>query len=312
MKKVKKTSRKFIGFLVASTIIWFLTSLSKVYVTTLVLPVTYKELPQNKLFQTPPSKQIRLQIKATGFKIIKAKFKNKSIVLQTGNLKKKSTHAYYFLLSTQKISIQDQVLKEVEILGFLKDTVHLNLGSLTTKKVPLKTNFNINYQKGYDLLETIAVSPDSITVSGPETQINTIQFIEVKELTLNAVKANFYEKIAILKPTISKNIKINIDSVSVIGKVDKFTEGKFDVPYLVNNLPENTQLNTLHKKVTVAFVVALSNFNKIDENSFVISCDYAISEKNNLGYLLPKVISKPNLVKSVRIVPNKIDFLIQK
>ena len=36
------------------------------------------------------------------------------------------------------------------------------------------------------------------------------------------------------------------------------------------------------------------------------------SEKNNLGYLIPKIITKPDFIKSVKIIPTKIDFLIQK
>ena len=51
---------------------------------------------------------------------------------------------------------------------------------------------------------------------------------------------------------------------------------------------------------------------KVSKLSFKIECDYSVSEKNNLGYLIPKIIEKPDFIKSVKIIPTKVDFLIQK
>lgn len=71
-------------------------------------------------------------------------------------------------------------------------------------------------------------------------------------------------------------------------------------------------LTTLIESIEVDFVVALSNFTKVSETSFKIECDFNFSEANSLGYLIPKVIVKPDFIKSIKINPTKIDFLIQK
>ena len=70
-------------------------------------------------------------------------------------------------------------------------------------------------------------------------------------------------------------------------------------------------INTLNKKVQVTYIVGLSSFNKIDENSFQIECDYAMSASNRLGYLIPKVVLKSSEIKSYKLIPNEINFLIQ-
>ena len=70
-------------------------------------------------------------------------------------------------------------------------------------------------------------------------------------------------------------------------------------------------INTLNKKVQVTYIVGLSSFNKIDENSFQIECDYAMSSLNRLGYLIPKVVRKASEIKSYKLIPDEIDFLIQ-
>ena len=50
----------------------------------------------------------------------------------------------------------------------------------------------------------------------------------------------------------------------------------------------------------------------VSESSFLVECDFEVSEKNNLTYLIPKIISQPDFIKSVKIIPKEIDFLIQK
>lgn len=293
-------------------LIWLLITLSKEYVTTITFMVDYKKLPQNKLLQATPIKEIKLQVKATGFKLIRANILKKPIELHANNLLKKSSNLYYFLAKNQHQNIQKQLISQLKLQTISPDTIYLDLGSLTSKKVAVKPTLDIAYKIGYDVLEKIKLTPDSLLISGPKSQVENIKLINLKTLKLKDVKADFTQKVAIKKPINSEAIKFDTNFVTISGKVEKFTEGSFTVPFKITNISDTTQLKTLNKTVEIFYIVGLSNFNKIDENSFVVACDYSVSEKNNLSYLIPKVVAKPALIKSFRIVPNKIDFLIQK
>lgn len=312
MKGTKKVSKNFIGFLVASVLIWLLITLSKEYTTTIAYPVSYIKIPQDKLLQSTPKEGIDIVIKASGFKIITTKFKKKPIVLTANSLNRKSVTKYYFLTKNQLINIQKQLLSDVQLQQIIQDTLFLDLGTLGSKKIAIKPILDINYHIGYDISKKINIKPDSIIISGPESIINKIKFIETTILKLDDVKSDFEEKVEILMPKNEKNINFNKESITISGVVEKFTEGSFKIPYTIVNLPENLELKTLSKTVEVVFVVGLSNFNKINKDSFIVACDYNNAEKNNLSYLVPKVISKPNFLKSVKVVPTIIDFLIQK
>ena len=78
------------------------------------------------------------------------------------------------------------------------------------------------------------------------------------------------------------------------------------------NLPRKQIISTYPKEVKVVYQVALKDYNKITENSFVIQCDYRETMDNNLEYLVPKIIEKPNILFDVKIVPNKIEYLVKK
>ena len=291
---------------------WFLITLSREYTTSITFPVNYKNIPQDKLLQNKPIKEIDIIVKSTGFNLIRSGFGDKTITLNANSLRKKSTGSYYFLTRNQVSTIQKQLHSGLELQEIVLDTIYLDIGTLTSKKVALKPNLEIKYQIGYDILEPVCVKPDSILISGPETQINKITYIDLKLLKLDNIREDFSEKIEIVLPKNLGNIKFTSKFTTISGKVEKFTEGTLEVPFTISNLPKGVELTTLNKTVEVVYVVGLSNFNKIDKNFFEVVCDYNVSKDNNLGYLLPKVIGKPDYVKSFKVIPNKIDFLIQK
>lgn len=310
MKTSRKISKTFISFLVASFLIWLLITFSKEYTTVITYAVIYKNIPQNKLLQEAPVNKIDITVKASGFKILRSNFKNKKIQLEASDLQRKEHSKFYFLTKNQVKKIQQQLLFGVELKEIEQDTIYLNLGLLTSKKVALKPNLYINYHIGYDLLNEIKISPDSIVISGPEAQVEKTNYLDLSELKLDDVKSDFSEEVTILK--LNNNFKISDLKTIISGSVDKFTEGKLQVSFTTKNLPKDINLTILSEKVEIVFVVALSNFSKISEASFKVECDYLISEKNNLGYLIPKVILAPDFIKSIKIIPKKIDFLIQK
>jgi|TARA_B110000902_G_C14234817_1_gene560237 hypothetical protein len=311
-KPIKKIPKTFISFLIISFLIWLLITFSKEYVTVVTYPVSYKNIPQNKLLQVPPTKQIDISIKASGFKILRTKFKNKTLKLEVSKVQKKKGNHFYLLPKNQITKIQKQLLSGVVMQEIIQDTIHLNLGVLGSKKVALKPNLDINYHIGYGLLEAISVTPDSIVISGTESQLEKVNHLNLSKLILMDVKSDFSNLVSISRPDNQNSLKFNISKAAVSGKVDKFTEGILQIPFSIKNLPEGISLTILAEKVNIVFIVALSNFAKVSEASFKVECDYVISEKNNLGYLIPKLISKPNFIKSFKIVPAKIDFLIQK
>lgn len=311
MKLKKKVPKTFISFLLASILIWLLITLSKEYTIAIHFPISYVQIAQNKLLQDIPTKELEIVLKANGFKILKTRFYTKEIEISASRLLKKSGAIHFLLVKPQKQQIQKQLPSGIVLQEILKDTLFLNVESLVTKKLALKPNLKIKYHVGYDLSEKMKVVPDSILVSGPENYISSVTSIDLLEISLEDVKMDFMEKATIKIPEGIKNLKFDAKEITISGKIEKFTEGRFEVQYQIINVPDGLIINTLSKKIQVTFIVGLSNFNKLSENSFQIVCDYGISKESNLGYLIPKLVHKPSEIKSYKMIPNKIDFLIQ-
>lgn len=307
-----KISKTFFIFLIASSFIWLLITFSKEYSSTVIYSLSFENIPQNKLLQESPTKELKIKLKGTGFRLFSEKINDKNISLNASKLIFYKNSIYYILLKNQLKNIESHLQSGLEIIEVERDTIFLNLGSLTTKKVPIKPNLDMKFHLGYGLMEPIKLTPDSIVVSGPEKLINSLNKIDLQPFSLKDIKKDFSQDLSILKPKNNEGLKIETTKVNVIGKVAKFTERTIEVPFEIKNVPDSIKLTTLTEKVQVQFIVALSNFNKIDNKPLKIECDYLHSLKNNLNYLNPILIEKPSFIKSYKIVPNKIDFLIRK
>ncbi len=309
-KNQNKIPKAFSIALLFAVLFWLLIKMSKEYKAVISFPVEYVNIPQNKLIQKEPIKYIDIQIKASGFRLFGLSILQSIVQLDAKKLHRKSDSDYYFLLQNQKIDIQNQITSKYVVDQIVQDTVHLNLGTLTTKKVPITGDFNLSYKLGYHLIERVKISPDSIMVSGPKEQIDTLQSMRLQKF----VKENISETIeATLNIKESTNaIKFSIKEATIYGEVDRFTEGEFELPFEIVNMPDSVSVNTFPTTIKVVFQVGLNNFSKVKSSSFKIVCDYQHSINNNLNYLLPKVIFKPDFVTSLKLTPAKVEFLIQK
>ena len=312
MKTSKKIPKTFFVFVVISFFIWLLITFSKEYVTEVTLPVQYSNIPQNKLLQKAPIKELNLSIKATGFKIAITELRKKIITIDASKLQQKKANQYYILTRNQFLNIQKQLMNGVDLQEIEKDTINLYIDELASKYVALKPNLELEYHIGYDLLNEVSIQPDSILISGPSSQIESISQLQLEKLTLTDIKSDFSHELSILKPKDLENIKLTTSTVTINGSVDKFTEGTINVPFTINNLPDNVNVTILNEEIQIVFVVALSNFNEVSKSSFKVECDYEMSANNDLSYLIPKITRKPSFVRSVKLYPSKIDFLIQK
>jgi hypothetical protein len=264
------------------------------------------------MLQQNPDAEIGIHVKTTGFKILSGKLFPRTIEIDASTLASKSSTKYYLLLSQQRLSIQKQMNTGVDIDHFIKDSIALNLGFLQQKKVPVQLKSEIRYELGFHVNGKIQVTPDSITLSGPESILDTIQYVETVPLVLSDV-ADAIEETLSIKPFASEDkIKFNQDEVSVSGQVEKFTEGTQKVSFVILNQPSDVKINTFPKEVTITYKVALSNFNQVSASSFLVECDYTMSADNNLSYLIPRLARQSDLVKNVKIAPSKIDFVIEK
>ena len=310
--KSTKKQHALLVFLLCSTLFWFLTKLSKEYETEVVYNVNYESLPSSKLFQNTPLNELKLYVKATGFNLLKEQLKTKKINIGLRNVVARGKYNYYLLLSSKESEIQSQLDKRVKLIDFTQDTLFFELGFNKHKIVPVVSNLDFRFKSGYNLSNKVFLVPDSIEISGPEIQVDKVTFITTSLLKMENIVTDIFKEIPIIKPEGLDKISFKIEKVQVVAEVEKFTEDSFSVPFEISGLPLGTKITTYPNMVKIVFQVGLSNYKKISASDFKVVCNYEKSETENTYFLVPKLVEKPSLVSAIKLVPNRIEYLIQK
>ncbi|MDP2088110.1 MAG: CdaR family protein [Flavobacteriaceae bacterium] len=304
--------RVFLFFLMVSTGSLLLNKLSKEYKITLHFKVVADNIPSNKILLKQPEDVIRFYVKATGFNLIGYKIMSKKLAVN-------ASFATFIDGTTYKIEtnklisdFQQQLSSDTEIVEIIDKSVYIEMGKMVSKKFPVQLKSSITFEKGYKIKESIKLFPDSIVISGPEDKIAKIDKIETKPLILNKIYAGFEEDIDLKITNELKGVSMSESKINVSADVEKFTELSFLVPFKIINNFNGLKIETFPTKVKLVFQVELSEIAKINEDSFVVVCDFKNTTQNKLTYLIPKVIEKPKSVNNYHIEPLKIDYIIRQ
>lgn len=312
-KKLKnnKKLRVFILFLSVSLLFWMLIKLSREYTGKTNVRLTYVGIPENKLLQVEPIDKIEITLKTIGFNLLQHKIAKKKVSISLSNLKHKKQSIYYYKTS----DVVDVIAKEfskAEVIAIKPDTIFFDLGKSISKKLKVIPDVTIEYQTGFNLLGNLKVEPSEITISGPKAQVDSINTIYTKALELKNVNESINEELLIDKNTKYSRVSYSNTKVVITGVVEKFTERTITSKFRIINKPNSFKVTTFPKEVELTFQIGLSDFNKINEKDFSVVCDYNESRINEIDYLIPKLVNKPGIVKDVKIMPNKIEFLLEK
>lgn len=303
--------RMFLVFLTLSFVFWMLMNLSKSYTTEVTFNVEYINLPIDRVFQTEVVREVNASVNSTGFNLLKYKLSKRKFQFNVSNLAYKSGSKFYYLPNNHLTSLKLQLNDNVEIVRIHQDTIFVTLGLNKTKRVPVELNADIQFKLGYNFVNELKVTPDSINITGPESILDTIYTVTTDKVELKAVSTKINELVKLVSFE-NKKIAMNVSEVSLTAEIDKFTEGSLLVQFKITNLPEDYNITTFPKEIQVIYKVGLTNFNKISADNMKVFCDFKQSQDNKLNYLIPQLEEQSSLISSVRFVPNKIEYLIEK
>ena len=309
-QKNQKKLRVFLVFLFLSFLFWSLIKLSKEYISEVEFELSYSDVPKNKLIQNEPDEKVTLTLKTIGFKLLNYEFKKRVLDYSLTEIQRKGGSMYFSETRSNTNYLQAQLSAETVVLNVEPDTLFFDLGVKRSKKVPIVSQVEFEFKTGFSFVGNHEFNPAEVSISGPEKVIDTINEVYTMPQKISDISESINQSVKLQNP--SGSVVLSEESVMVVGVVDKITNGSYNVPFRVINLPKNVIISTYPKEVKVVYQVALKDYNKIPENSFRIHCDYKQTEDNNLDYLIPKLVEKPELISNVKIIPNKIEFLIKK
>ncbi len=306
----------YLIFVLISVFLWFLTTLSKNYVTTVSYPVVFSKFPSNKILVNKLPNHLSLKVDAYGFTLIKYKISRSlapiNIDLSENTLFElsKSNSRYFLLTKYLHSEFSSQLSGNIKILDIIPDSIYFDFSPKVKRKISVKADISYSLQKQFITKDTL-VFPDSVWLSGPKSVLDTVKYLTTLPYDFGELKNNVSKSLSV---TGYDGCDIDENKVDVKIFVEKFTEGEYEIPIKIVNLPDSLDLKTFPDKAKIRYKAALSDFHNIRKEQFVIVADYNLAnsskeiKKQKLKLNLKR---SPTYAYSIEIVPEYVDFLIE-
>ena len=188
----RKVSIFFICLFLA-IIAWLFLSLSKKYEYEVKTAVHYKNLPLNKAFNALQSDTVLLDVEGSGWQLL---FTRMRIIPNDVQVDLKALEKVNFVtFSNQLKSINNDYSSNQKIIAIHPDTLYFDFTSRRFKKVPIKLMSELGFIKQFGQSKSIVFKPNMVTISGPQEQLDKINFWFTDTFRRKKINKTISEKI---------------------------------------------------------------------------------------------------------------------
>jgi hypothetical protein len=305
----------FLFFLIVSTIIWYLSKLSHEYSTMLAYPIRYESLPKGKVLVGEPPRKIQLKVKAFGYTLLKCKMSAalSPIELDLGKHLSQSFEGekvkQFILTYRLRNSVAKQLGSEIFLEGIEPDSLVVELADMVEKKVHIKPLIEADFERQYMLSGNITLKPDSVTISGPKSILDTISIVKTKKIVFSKLNQKVEKKISIVP---IHQVSFSNRSVVLTIPVEKYTEITIKVPVDIYNQPDSVKLMFIPKTIDVKCNVVLSKYFNLKPTMFKAVVDYSLISNSLSKKLKVRLLTVPEFVSMVEFNPKYVEYIIEK
>ena len=309
-KQEQQTLHQFssiLFFVTIAALFWLLIKLSANYTVTESLAINITDAPAD-LVVIDGNQELKVTLSTSGFELLNYYFKPTSrrkvdISLEEVPLHKDSESTYSFSISYAKEKVANFLTIEPSEVSFDENRIAITMEQLDSLKVKVHPNIDLSYEKQYNRHGKIQITPDSVTIYGPKTKLATIDNIYTESISLKNVNSNIDINIPL---QLDEMVNSNNKEVNIKINVEKYTEAIANVN-IDNNF--NKKLRLFPDKVKIRYIVSLTDYNIIKDNSFVVSIDTAdISSESN--FLPIYLIDYPSNTRITSIEPKEVEYII--
>ncbi|MFT4762328.1 MAG: hypothetical protein ACI9LN_004314 [Saprospiraceae bacterium] len=298
--------------MIIASIFWFVVKMSKVYITDRVVQIDYT-LPEGKAFAELPPEEFEAQVEGTGWNLMydffisaqpKVTFDLNTFLTSTierDQMVKRINEQLFKLLEVKDVSSLSQ-------RSFGKDYIILDYETRFEKKLPVLFDGLPSFQQGYDYLDLVVITPDSVLVSGPFSLVESLTHWKTDLVEATDLKENFTQEVQLKVPEIGQ-VFLKPEKVRVDITVEEFTENSLFIPVTLKNQPDSIRI--FPAKVQIQFVVGLTMFNQITADSFLLEADFQGIARNAANNTVPlSLIKQPKEISGVNLKTKSVEFFI--
>jgi hypothetical protein len=300
----------FLTFLVCSGLIWFINNLSESYISNAKFKLEFVNIPDSLLLTHISKNEVDVKIQATGFQFLGFNIKNQTVQINVASSTKERDR-YFIAQNVYRKQIDDQ-LRSMTLLDIDRDTLFFEFTEIGSKTVPVISKINITLSQNYFLDGALKIEPDTITVKGPKSSIDSINMVNTVKIDFPEETLNFAHKVELYKSPELENTSYSENTVFIYGKVARFSEKIIEAPIEVINLPEGLEIRTFPEKASILCRAKIDDLKHMDGSVFRVVADYNDIKDDASKVLSLKLLKKPENLHNAQLNEDQVEYILKR
>lgn len=317
-KRINQNLLIYLVMVLIATASWIINKCGSTVSGIATFRIEYYGLPQNRILVPGiTTNQLRISFQTRGMELLSHHGDYSPIRIDLSKLDirtvpESDTTLKFITDDDIRSQVESQLPNEYKFMSLKPDTIKLDFGSSSHKKVPVVLNQEITYNQQYRPAGSPVLQPDSVVITGSSNIVDTIYCITTELLKLSKISETIETKV---KLDIPAGIFCQLKTTDISINVEKYTENTISVPIRQINVPDTVSLRIFSQNATIKYNVGWTNYKKISKEMFTVVADY-----NDLtGIVRPKYIplkitKKPEGqgVTNIAITPEAVEYLIER
>jgi YbbR domain-containing protein len=189
--------------------------------------------------------------------------------------------------------------------------IEIKLDRFFMKKIPVVANLDLQAKPGFIQVGTLMLSPDSITVSGPEILVDPIQSIStVPNIYPNLIR-DLNERVSLID-SLPAGVTISHHEVEFSVDIQRIGERSISgIMVKVEYVPSSVSVQIVPSTLTLKLQGGVDILKNIEAGDITASIDYRTRRRYS-GRRIPAMIAVPDEVTFSDVKPKDFELLIER
>ena len=283
--------------IIGATIIWFLSALNKTYTTVIKCPIELSYENEGTIEVINPPRNIQVNVSGVGWDLLKQSlsFRRDPLLISVESPIETKRIAGYTIQP-----LISQHLSSLNLNFVVTDTLYFDIQRLQKKKLFVYLDSTkVSLKRFHQIISPLNVSPDSVTITGHESLIKTLNDTLTIHLPQDEIDNNYSEKIYIDNFDLSL-VSFSPSEIDISFGVSRYVNHSTELEIELVNFPMDSAAYIESGIARLHFVIQEELEDNFLKEEFLIIADF-----NNINQLDStvriEVISYPNYVQDIKL-----------
>ncbi|RPH36067.1 YbbR-like domain-containing protein [bacterium] len=292
---------------VFGVLVWISVSMSEQYQIAVSVPISIDNVPEGKSIRTPVPQALQLKLRGDGWRLasllLGADMKMRFPLQALRSGKKAITFA----------DVAERIADRpgVQLMDMVPDSVFVELDRTSHRKVAVVLDYTVSFREGYGQVGPATVTPESVTVTGAESLLRTIDSWSTVRGIFENLKAPVEADLP-LAPSPIYLVSLSTSNVHLRIDVEPFAEKVFSgLPVEIRSVAPNREVILIPPKIEIVARGGIKQLSNASPSDFRLTVDYRMILADPTGIIDPDIIAPPE-IQVVSRRPEHLQYVVRR